>query len=132
MNKKEAFYLGIGKILYDLIKEKKTNVNEIAKNANISPSTLYSMIRRDSMKVDIDVLIRVSKVLGVTADYFYEIYEQGCISDKVIKNTNLSESEEKHIKKYRALDERGKKTVDNILDEQYEYVRPKVTDMKVM
>ena len=124
--------MGIGKILYDLIKEKKTNVNEIAKNANISPSTLYSMIRRDSMKVDIDVLIRVSKVLGVTADYFYEIYEQGCISDKVIKNTNLSESEEKHIKKYRALDERGKKTVDNILDEQYEYVRPKVTDMKVM
>ena len=58
--------MGIGSILSALIDEKGSNVNKVALEASISPQTLYSMIRRDSMKVDIEVLIRVCRVLDIT------------------------------------------------------------------
>lgn len=64
--------MGIGNKLQKLIEEKNTNVNELAGRANVSPSTLYSIIKRDNTKVDIDVLISICKVLGVPVEYFSE------------------------------------------------------------
>lgn len=64
--------MGIGFILDELLKEKNINVNELARKTGISPSTLYSIIRRDNMKVDLDVLIKIARELNVTVDYFYD------------------------------------------------------------
>ncbi len=64
--------MGIGNKLQKLIEEKHTNVNELAGRANVSPSTLYSIIKRDNTKVDIEVLISICKVLGVPVEYFSE------------------------------------------------------------
>jgi repressor LexA len=113
--------LGIGKVLSDLIELKKSNVNEIAKLADISPQTLYSMIRRDSMKADIDVLIKVSKVLGVSVEYFYDMYRKGTLDETHDLNSTFTVSipEQSLIKKYRALDEHGKKSIDLILDHEF-------------
>lgn len=41
---------------------------------------------------------------------------------------SLSKAETEHIKKYRALDERGKATVDNALEKEYEFVTAKSKD----
>lgn len=64
--------MGIGNKLQNLIEEKNTNVNELAGRANVSASTLYSIIKRDNTKVDIEVLISICKVLGVPVEYFVE------------------------------------------------------------
>lgn len=62
----------IGARLKKIIEEKQTNVNELANRARVAPSTLYSIIKRDSTKVDINVLVRVADVLGVPIEYFSE------------------------------------------------------------
>lgn len=62
--------MGIGDKLQKLITAKNTNVNELAARAKVAPSTLYSIIKRDNTKADIDVLIRIAKVLGVSVEYF--------------------------------------------------------------
>ena len=62
--------MGIGKKLDRLMKEQGTNANELAQKIGVAPTTIYSMIRRDSKKADIEVLIRISKELGVEPEYF--------------------------------------------------------------
>lgn len=62
--------MGIGDKLQKLISQKNTNVNELSVNAKVSPSTLYSIIKRNNTKVDIDVLIRISNILGVPVEFF--------------------------------------------------------------
>lgn len=66
--------MGIGSKLKKLIEEKNTNVNALANRANVKPTTLYSIIERDNTKVDIDVLIAIAKVLGVSVEYFSDSY----------------------------------------------------------
>ena len=67
--------MGIGDKLQQLISQKNTNVNELSVQAKVSPSTLYSIIKRDNTKVDIDILIRISNILGVPVEFFSdEIY----------------------------------------------------------
>lgn len=91
--------MGIGDKLQYLIKEKDTNVNELAIRANVSPSTLYSIIKRNNTKVDIDVLIRICRVLGVPAEYFsdevpgeqgyYLDSETACLAQNLLDNPDL-------------------------------------------
>lgn len=67
--------MGIGDKLQQLISQKNTNVNELAIQAKVSPSTLYSIIKRNNTKADIDVLIRIANILGVPVEFFSdEIY----------------------------------------------------------
>ena len=107
--------MGIGSILSALIEEKGSNVNKVAQEASISPQTLYSMIRRDSMKVDIEVLIRVCRVLDVPVEYVYNKYK----GEEKAKQPLFSPHETKLIKKYRALDDNGRATVDSVLNTLY-------------
>ena len=62
--------MGIGKKLDDLMKMRGTNANELAKKVNVPAQTIYSMIKRDSKKADIEVLIRIARELGVSTEYF--------------------------------------------------------------
>nr|WP_305147271.1 helix-turn-helix transcriptional regulator [Blautia coccoides] len=62
--------VGIGTKLERLLKERNMNANELAQKINVAPTTIYSMIRRDSKKADIEVLFKLSKELGVDAEYF--------------------------------------------------------------
>lgn len=66
--------MGIGFKLKKLIEERKTNVNALANRAKVKPTTLYSIIERDNTKVDIEVLIAIAKVLGVSVEYFSDSY----------------------------------------------------------
>ena len=116
--------MGIGSILSALIDEKGSNVNKVALEASISPQTLYSMIRRDSMKVDIEVLIRVCRVLDVPVEYIYNKYKGEEKSEPPL----FSSHEAKLIKKYRALDDTGRAVVDSVLNTLYEQRSDKIAD----
>ena len=72
--------MGIGSKLSILMKKKGTNANEVAQKADIPPQTIYSLIRRDAKKVDIDSLIKIARVLGVNAEYFSDDYEPQTIA----------------------------------------------------
>lgn len=107
--------MGIGSILSELIDKKGANVNRVAQEASISPQTLYSMIRRDSMKVDIEVLIRVCRVLDVPVEYVYNKYK----GEETTVPPSFSVHEIELITKYRALDENGRELVESVLDTVY-------------
>lgn len=62
--------MGIGAKLDAILKEQNSNANELAQKIGVSPQTIYSMIKRDSKKADIEVLIKISKELGVKPEYF--------------------------------------------------------------
>lgn len=62
--------MGIGKRLEDLMIKRGINANELAKMIGVAPTTLYSMIKRDSNRVDIDLVIRIAHALGMSADEF--------------------------------------------------------------
>lgn len=68
--------MGIGKVLVRLLKERGTNVHEIASKAGIKPSTLYSIIQRDSMSANVRDLWRLTHMLDITLDYFYELVQK--------------------------------------------------------
>lgn len=62
--------MGIGAKLDGLLKLQGSNPNELAQKINVPAQTIYSMIKRDSKKADIEVLIKISKELGVEPEYF--------------------------------------------------------------
>lgn len=62
-----------------------------------------------------EILYKIFKELDVEPNYLWQ--------DEMAMNSQTfiaSYPEQEHIKKYRALDEHGKKLVDNILDMEYE------------
>ena len=62
--------MSIGKRLEELINYRNTNVNRVAREAGISPQTIYGIIKRDNTKVDINILMALSKELNVTLIIF--------------------------------------------------------------
>ena len=105
--------MGIGNKLTKLLNATGTNANELANKIDVSPQTIYSMIKRDSKKADIEVLLKIADFFGVTAEYF--------VYDNVPSSTGgfaLTPVEMEHIKKYRSISA-GAKTVDFIIDREY-------------
>ncbi len=64
--------MGIGSRLAKLIEANNTNPNELAKRVGVPAQTIYSMIKRDSKKADIEVLIKIADIFGVTVEYFVD------------------------------------------------------------
>lgn len=62
--------MGVGAKLAKLLREKQTNVHEVSVATGISPSTLYSLIQRDSVSANIHDLSVLARYLGVGMDYF--------------------------------------------------------------
>lgn len=108
--------MGIGTRLEELMKLKGTNANELANKIGATPSTIYSIIKRDSNRVDIDIIIKIAHALDMSADDFlsYKIDEE---SDPPFV---LTAKETELIKKYRALDSYGAKAVGNVLEIEYD------------
>lgn len=62
--------MGIGNKLNELLKERNMTVTELSRKINVAPTTIYSIIQRNNRKVDIDVLLDIANVFGVTVEYF--------------------------------------------------------------
>ena len=104
----------IGEKLQGLMVSKGTNANELAQRAGVPASTLYSIIKRNNTKADIDVLIRIANILGVPVEYFGE--EESIWTSAGKKAFELSEAEVDVIKKYRQLGAGDKEKVHDFID----------------
>ncbi len=93
--------MGIGKTLSDILSEKNSNPNELAEKIGVAPSTIYSIIKRDNMKVDITVLASICKQLNVKMERFYNEYVNN-IENNFDNAFHLSEHEKQVITAYRA------------------------------
>lgn len=112
--------MGIGKTLSSILEENNCNPNELSERTGISPSTIYSIIKRDNMKVDISVLARICKELGVEMNRFYDEYFNEIENSTVNSDSMILSFDEKTlIQKYRTLDDHGKKAIYNTLDFEY-------------
>lgn len=100
----------IGKTLDRILKEKGTNVNELAKNIGVSNQTLYSIIKRDNMKIDFELLLKICSELNVNVEKFYDDY-----IDSKSQQILLTDEEQQLILAYRAnpsMQEAVKKLLD--------------------
>lgn len=110
--------MGIGSKLSKLMDINGTNANELARKIDVSPQTIYSIIKRDSKKADIDVLLKLADTLGVTAEYFVDDITVSSESDL----EHYSREELEHLKKYRFISTHspdGAGVVDTVLDREY-------------
>lgn len=89
--------MGIGKTLSEILHEQHRNPNELADRIGESPSTIYSIIKRDNMKVDISVLAKICSELGVDMERFYNEYADSTIKDSF----HLTDHERKLVVAYR-------------------------------
>ena len=103
--------MSIGKRLEELINYRNTNVNRVAREAGISPQTIYGIIKRDNTKVDINILMALAKELNVTLDFF----SGGPLNvDEVDVETFVS--------RYRQLYALGKKVVQSLITLELERI----------
>lgn len=101
--------MGIKNRLSVLMQERKTNANDLAVKINVSPSTIYSIMQRDSNRIDIDLILKIAHALDVTADEL--------LSDE-IKQAEISPSpfELELVAAYRKADPGTQKSVCKLLD----------------
>lgn len=111
--------MGIGSKLSKLMDMNGTNANELARKIDVSPQTIYSIIKRDSKKADIEVLLKLADSLGVTAEYFVDDINTNNESSL----EQYSKEELDHLKKYHNLDILGKSHVDTVLQWETERVK---------
>ncbi|WP_196607095.1 helix-turn-helix domain-containing protein [Pectinatus frisingensis] len=99
--------------------------NELAKYVGVSNTTVNNWVKGYKTP-------RMDKVDKI-CDFLH--ISRGQLLEENIHNSNilsLSKEETVIIKKYRSLDERGKAAVNDTLNREYEFVRPKVQDDKVI
>lgn len=111
--------MGIGTKLAILLDQKETNPNELAKKVGVSPQTIYSIIKRDSKKADIEVLLKIADILGVSVEYFIDDPD----SSVSAQLKNFSSTDIKFLETYHSLDEHGRKMVDSVLSHESDRVK---------
>lgn len=104
----------IGKTLQNLLELKNINVNELSRRTGISNQTLYSIIKRDNMKVDFEVLLKICSALDVDVECFYRDYS---LKKKQSNSPDISLTahEKKLIQAYRSRPEM-QISIDKLLD----------------
>lgn len=96
-----------GSTLKEVLDGQGVSVSELARRLEISPQTLYSMIKRDSQKVDFDLMLRICRELDVPMERFSEDAETPDMPD--IREWDL-------VRRYRRLDEPGRYVADVVID----------------
>ena len=95
--------MGIGNKLDLLLKERGLTVTELARRIDVAPTTIYSIIQRNNKKVDIDVLIKASNILGVNVEYFSDISDEPTTLAAHFDGDEYTEEELDKIKEFAAF-----------------------------
>lgn len=61
--------MGIGAAIKEIAKEKGMSLKKLAEKAGISYNTLYSITKRDSKRVQSDIIQKLAVALDVSSDY---------------------------------------------------------------
>lgn len=92
--------MGIGNKLDDLLSEREMTVTELARKVGVAPTTIYSIIQRNNKKVDIDVLIKIARTLGVNTEYFGDVDDQPTTIAAHFDGDEYTEAELEDIRAY--------------------------------
>ena len=65
--------MNLGSRLEEILKDRGMTVTQLAREAEVSPQTLYAMIRRDSNKVDMNIMARILQALQMELAEFVEL-----------------------------------------------------------
>lgn len=95
--------MGIGNKLDTLLTERGMSVTELARRVDIAPTTIYSIIQRNNKKVDIDVLIKIAKTLGVNTEYFADTCDTPQTIAAHFDGSEYTEEELEEIKQFAAF-----------------------------
>lgn len=103
--------------LKHLILAQYKSLMAFANATGVPYTTIDSMLKRGVMNAGVGKVIKICRGLGISAD--------GLADGKIIPYENLEpkfiSTEEEFLRKYRALDERGKKAIDETLSREYNY-----------
>lgn len=101
-----------------LILSKYKSVNAFAEAVDVPYTTVTSMLNRDMMKTGIGSVIKICKLLGISAD--------GLGDGKIVarEQLELTPTEIELIKTYRQLDERGQRAVEDTAKREFSFVKP--------
>ena len=58
--------MGVGQELKKILRDKKISIKQLSEESGISINTLYSITKRDSVRVDAVVLQQIASTLGVS------------------------------------------------------------------
>lgn len=106
--------MGIGYRIKEARERLALTQTELGQKVGVTGSAITNYEKETSHPKE-QVIYKLMEVLGVDANYLF----QDCMS--VNPNTHeISLSEYEHIKKYRALDDHGRKMVDFTLKEEWE------------
>ena len=95
--------MGIGNKLDNLLSERGMTVTELARKVDVAPTTIYSIIQRNNKKVDIDVLIKIARTLGVNTEYFGDVPDQPTTIATHKDGDNFTPDELAKIEEYKKL-----------------------------
>lgn len=110
-----------GEQLSEMIKLRGFTVNQVATQANIPPSSLYSLIQRNGAKIDIDAFFRICDVLNCKPEDFGS-------EERRVKEPIVYTAEEAYvIRTMNGLNENGMKELVNYC----EYLRTQARFKKV-
>lgn len=99
----------IGSILKDQLEKRNMRVGELARRIEVPATTLYSIIKRDNMKIDFDLLLRICRELDAPIELF-------CGGQSGAKMPAPKEWE--LIRSYRELDDHGREMVDTVIEKE--------------
>lgn len=98
----------IGSILKDLLEKRNMRAGELARRIGVPATTLYSIIKRDNMKIDFDLLLRICRELDAPIELF-------CGENP----TQAPDGKELALlRAYRGLDSHGREMVDTVLEKE--------------
>ena len=103
----------IGSTLKELLSERRMAVGELARRVGVPAQTLYSLIRRDNMKIDFEVLLRVCEVLEVPVNAFAPEPAPGGADTEA-----PSREEWVHLRRFRALDGHGRELTELVMERE--------------
>lgn len=98
----------IGATLRQILDQRDMSVVELSRASGVSAPTLYSLIKRDSMKADFDVLLRICAALELPVSVFSGDPEALSLAERAV------------LGKYRRLDEHGRRLASLVLDAELE------------
>jgi Helix-turn-helix. len=93
--------MGLGNVLQNILNEKGKKVSELAKDINVSPQTLYSIIKRNNTKVDFEILLKICENLNIDIELFYKSMKEE--KPSIENDRELSENEKRLILLFRKI-----------------------------
>lgn len=115
----------IGTTLKNLLDDQGVNVNELSRRIGVSAQTLYSIIKRDNMKIDFDILLKICDALHIPVDVFY--------GDRYMNSPDLDPpngDEWALLKNYRHLDEHGQEMVNVVMYGELERLERRAAEVR--